>query len=225
MIYIYEREDKYKQIGKEESNKILEFALTHCSHVILSKPHTRTIEKNLFRRIILDSIDELEKKTLRQIRHIESLSVDGMQKEMIFDKQQIIQDIKDHEKEMKKFINRCANHRPKGKDTLVEDLKKFGLVKRKIQINSYTTSGGIWDICYFDKEIIRPYLEPLKNDIYTYPLCLGTHDLVDIAFDDLDEYIWFRTCSHEHEYIMYLNEEQYDQFKTLGIEHRKHIIR
>ena len=224
MIYIYGRESQYDQLTKEESTKILEFALSHCSHVILSKPHTRTIEKDLFQKIIQDSLVELENMTLRQIRRIESLSADEMHEAMITDKRQAIQDIKMHEKETKMVIDRCAKQRPRGKDTLVEDLGQFGLVKRKIQINSYTTSGGIWDICYFDKEKIKPYLEPLKNDIYAYPLCLGKHELVDIAFDDADGHIWCQTCSHEHEYIIYLEEKEYNQFKSLGVRHTKHEI-
>ena len=206
-----------KNIGTKESKMLYDFCMENSRRIVLARRHQEKVDDALLEELKNVKIRETEKKRRQQLTYIDSAKDKELKADGFLSRQQALEVV---ETASAAAIEEYRRYEPSmfdGKDTLEEDLKAFGLERREITIDSFT-SQGLWDLCYFGKDSLD--LRILEQNLFYYPIRIGKYGFEDIAFEDETGKVWARVCSHDRELVMDMDEVQYEKFKALKIKHR-----
>lgn len=212
MIKICNRNEK-KIVDKSE--ELVRFCKKSSSFLVLTRRHTGGIKKDVLEELIQSKLLQIEEERERKIRYIRNMSLSDVRKMGFSSQNGFVKEVDRQACQCRSEVEAIFEDYKDGEDTLINDLKLYGLYKRTFSVGSFFTWPGIWDMCFFD--LHHADCSALELDFFQTPIFVGGYAFEDYGFAGKDERIWAKVCPHESYFQFELTERQFIDFCKLCI--------
>ena len=199
----------------EKSESLMRFCEKNSSFLVLTRRHTGGIQRDVLDAVIQLKLLQNEKEKKRKLRYVQNMSLSDVREMGFSSRSGFVKKIVEQACEIRGEAEAMYEEYKDGEDTLIRDLKPYGLYKRLFSARSFFTWPGIWDICFFDLRCAD--CSQLEADCFKTPISVGDYMFEDYGFAGKDERIWAKACPHEEYFQFDLTVRQLAGFRRLNI--------